>query len=116
GAPVEVVYSFRGGPRRPSVMWTRALSLFVLLGAAACGSDVDDRPVSFSYIHAAIILPNCATSGCHSSLTRTRGVDLENKDTAYLVFQNAQNEYQDIILLLKGQVPSYYPIPPDQPL
>ncbi len=88
--------------------------LLPLLALAACGS-ADDRPVTFSYIHAAIILPNCATSGCHSTLTQTAGVDLESPVSARTVFLNVDNAHVDIVPLLKGQTPEYR-MPPDQPL
>jgi hypothetical protein len=99
-----------------------SLCAFVALGAA-CASDTDDRPVSFNYIHAAILKPNCATSGCHSTLTKTRGVDLQDRDSALLVFRlsglgdlDAGVMYKDIPLLLKGGAGQFYRMPPDQPL
>ena len=95
---------------------TRALMLSVLV-LSACGADFDDRPDTFSYIHAAIVLPNCATSGCHSSLAKTKDIDLEDKASAYLVFKNEHFDHVDIVLLLKGDVPpDFYRMPPDQPL
>ena len=65
-----------------------SLCAFIALGAG-CASDTDDRPVSFDYIHAAILKPNCATSGCHSTLTQTKGVDLQDRDSALLIFQQS---------------------------
>jgi hypothetical protein len=86
---------------------------------AACGADTDDRPASFAYIHAAILIPNCATSGCHSTLTMTKSVDLEDPNSAYHVLTNAgagHFDYQDLIMLLRGEVKGYDRMPPDQPL
>jgi hypothetical protein len=97
-------------------MWTRALSLFMLVAASACGSDVDDRPVSFSYIHAAILVPNCATSGCHSTLTKTKNVDMESRDAAYATFYD---EDSNIVAILNGtasRTVSMFRMPIDQPL
>ncbi len=43
-----------------------ALGLAVLLaGAAGCG-DTDERPVTWSYISATIVQPNCGTARCHA--------------------------------------------------
>jgi hypothetical protein len=96
---------------------TRALVLVSFLGTLAACEAVDDRPATFSYIHAAIIVPNCATSGCHSTLTKTKGIDLEDKDSAYVVLQNEHFDHIDVVLLITGNVPpGFYRMPPDQPL
>jgi hypothetical protein len=98
-----------------------SLCAFVALGAG-CPSDTDDRPLNFDYIHAAILKPNCATSGCHSTLTKTAGVDLQDRDSARRVVQESiasqggEQRYKDIVSLLRGQVPQRYRMPPDQPL
>ena len=98
-----------------------SLCVFIALGAG-CASDTDDRPVSFNYIHAAILKPNCATSGCHSTLNKTHGVDLQDRDSAYLVFQQSyptdgsEPRYQEIVQLLRGEVANFHRMPPDQPL
>ena len=65
----------------------RLVGLFVLLIGligAACAPDEDPRPASFTYIWAAIIQPNCTTSGCHSAHTATFGLQLDSKNGAYL--------------------------------
>ncbi len=49
--------------------------------ALACGSD--DRPASWSYIHEAIIRPNCATVSCHTGENATAGLRLQEPDQAY---------------------------------
>jgi hypothetical protein len=52
----------------------RLACLFALaIGAAGCGSLVDDRPATFPYIQAAIITPTCAKAECHSSYAQTDG-------------------------------------------
>lgn len=52
--------------------------------AWGCGGQ-DSRPASWSYVHAAIIRPNCTTASCHSGLTAKAGVNLEDREGAYLV-------------------------------
>lgn len=59
-------------------------AVVVLCGAAAC-QTADDRPVTWSYLHASIIAPSCTTSGCHSALTAAAGVNLSDKESAYAV-------------------------------
>jgi hypothetical protein len=65
----------------------RGLGLVVLLlGAAGCG-DTDERPVSWSYISAAIIQPNCATSRCHSEGSNAAGLVLDTIEGGYTVLE-----------------------------
>jgi hypothetical protein len=59
--------------------------LWPCLFAAGCAGDPNDRPATWSYIHAAIIAPNCATSSCHSKLAQTASVELDDRDIAYSV-------------------------------
>jgi len=93
----------------------RAALLTAVLATAGCTAETDDRPLNFSYIHAAILVPNCATAGCHSSLTRTAGIDMEDIATARMAVTAGAIEP-----LLKGIYQaggSYFPrMPPDQPL
>lgn len=49
--------------------------------ALACGSD--DRPAEWSYLHEAIIRPNCATVSCHTGENATAGLRLQEADQAY---------------------------------
>src|SRR5215470_277043 len=89
----------------------------------ACGSD-DDRPDSFSYIQAAILVPNCATSGCHSKVAAVGGIDLEQPDDAYIYLVGAdgngnfvvpgQPDRSQLMYLLRGD--EIWKMPPDQPL
>lgn len=87
--------------------------LLPLLGVTACGSDVDDRPATWSFIHAAIILPNCATAGCHSTLTKTFGYDFEDKATALMWFLSDGGP--DIAVISETGRDGVR-MPPDQPL
>jgi hypothetical protein len=65
-----------------------ASTLILLLAAAAagCGTETDDRPATFSYIHQAIIVPSCATAVCHSTQNHISGVDMEDRESAYDAF------------------------------
>jgi len=54
----------------------------LIVALAAC--DVaEDRPAEWSYIHAAIIGPSCATSSCHSRISSVAGMDLSTPARAY---------------------------------
>ena len=91
---------------RPSAMF-----IAVIVVAGACGSE-DDRPVSWSYIHAAIIKPNCATASCHAGFAPPNGVRLDERDLARQRFL----EIPVGIALLRGQMGGLRRMPPDQPL
>ncbi len=71
----------RPGRDAPRLLPAAIAALSLSLGA--CGGD-DDRPATFEYIHAAILAPSCATSGCHSDLAEVAGINLESFDEAYL--------------------------------
>jgi hypothetical protein len=47
-------------------------SVALACAATACGADT--RPANWSYIHAAIITPSCATASCHSAFTAAGGL------------------------------------------
>ena len=105
-------------------MATARWAFALLLGAAACGGDVDDRPASWSYIVPAILRPNCATSSCHSSAARAGDVVLEEPDIAHeslvgddamvgLVVPGSPEESKLLKLLRADEVDR---MPPDQPL
>jgi hypothetical protein len=90
----------------------------------ACGGDVDDRPVRWSYISAAIIAPGCATASCHSAHTATAGLRLEGASESHvlLVGYGPEGNYvvpgdparSKLMYLLRGQ--DTWRMPPDQPL
>lgn len=52
------------------------------LACAALGAcqDVDDRPATWSYIHATIIAPNCTTSNCHTDISQAAGISFDDPD------------------------------------
>jgi hypothetical protein len=96
--------------------------LAVVIATAACGSDTDDRPVTWSYISAAIIQPNCTTASCHSSLTATGGLRLEGAAESHVILTGYSGNYvvpgdpsrSKLMYLLRGQ--DTWRMPPDQPL
>jgi hypothetical protein len=82
--------------------------LLALLAALACGGD-DERPLEWRYIHAAIILPNCATSSCHSALSKKSGVNLEDPDLA-------RDQFMSGALSNVQGLANVRQMPPDEPL
>ncbi|HUQ01027.1 MAG TPA: hypothetical protein VM261_00970 [Kofleriaceae bacterium] len=58
----------------------------LLLAVAGCGTETDDRPATFSYIHQAIVVPSCATAACHSSQNHIADKDLQDREVAYRTF------------------------------
>lgn len=51
--------------------------------AVGCGDD--DRPTTWSYVHAAIIVPSCTTSSCHNAYNAQAGVNLQDREGAYTI-------------------------------
>lgn len=51
----------------------------VLALATGCAEVSTD----WSYLHTAIILPNCTTSACHSELSMAGGMSFQDRDIAY---------------------------------
>ena len=96
----------------------------VALGACA---DVDDRPAEWSYIHAAIIKPNCTSSNCHTDISKAAGISFDDRLEGYqhlagvpcgqtardLVVAN-QPESSKLMYLVLGQ--EVRVMPPDVPL
>ncbi len=61
----------------------RGILVAVLSVALLTSCGADDRPASWSYIHAAIIVPGCTTSSCHSAFNAQAGVRLADTEGAY---------------------------------
>jgi hypothetical protein len=61
-----------------------AMAVLALTCAAlgAC-ADIDDRPATWSYIHATIIQPNCTTSNCHTDISKAAGISFDDPDESY---------------------------------
>jgi hypothetical protein len=100
------------------------------LGACDSGAD---RPTRWSYLHAAIIRPSCATASCHSYQGFAGGLDLSTPGGAYSILTGrvcgapdnpgeppgsfvipGQPERSRLLYLLRGQ--DTYVMPPDVPL
>ena len=90
------------------LLW--ALPLSVTLLVVGCAEE-DDRPATFDYIHQAIIKPNCTTSGCHSTLAHTAGLNFERMEGAYLILVGSPCEQT-----IDGQAPRNFvtPFDPDR--
>jgi hypothetical protein len=58
------------------------IAALALLGGG-CGED--DRPATWSYVHAAIIAPSCTSPGCHNDETAVAGVRLGDREGAYAI-------------------------------
>lgn len=68
---------------RTSLLFCRAIAISA---AALAGCDsAADRPTRWSYIHAAIIRPSCATASCHSYQGSAGGLDLSTPGGAYSI-------------------------------
>jgi hypothetical protein len=91
----------------------------LLLFALAACTDVDERPASWGYLHAAVIVPNCATASCHSDEAAVAGLTLDDADTAYeqLVTERyviAGDAASPLLQLLRANERDR--MPPDAPL
>ena len=62
----------------------RLLLCAAIAGLGACDSGAD-RPATWSYLHAAVIRPSCATASCHSYQRSAGGLDLSTSAGAYSV-------------------------------
>lgn len=97
------------------------MSRFVLFAGlcCACAGDPGERPARWSYIHAAIIAPSCATSSCHSDRVETAGIALDDPDVAYeallgRLYVTPGDPGSALIQLLEGV--EVRRMPPDAPL
>lgn len=104
---------------RSSVRHLAISGAVVLLAALASCTEPGERYADWEFIHAAIIVPNCATSSCHSSLSQTAGIDFEDVDASYdfLIeefFVVPFQEESNLLFLLNGVERPL--MPPDGPL
>jgi hypothetical protein len=91
----------------------------VLLLTIGCAADPGERPATWSYLHAAVIVPSCATSSCHSARAATAGVTLDDADSAYDQLIERQfvvpgDPASTLMTLLEGA--ERRRMPPDAPL
>jgi hypothetical protein len=82
----------------------------LVVGMAACGDEVDDRPLTTAYITVAILRPNCGTISCHSSQTKTKGFVLDTVEGVRAAVEGGETYILDAI------TSSDVRMPPDQPL
>jgi hypothetical protein len=54
----------------------------LLVAGPGC-ADPEERSTTWSYLHATIIEPSCATANCHSAFGKQKGIDLSEPDVAY---------------------------------
>ena len=88
-----------------------APALLLLLAAAGCGTEMDDRPATFSYIHQAILVPSCATAACHSTQNHIAAKDLQDRTLALALFDDVTPaEFSPIYRLIGG--PAEPPVDP----
>jgi hypothetical protein len=114
-----------------------ALRAALLVLVASCDLP-EERAPSWSYIHAAVIQPNCATSNCHSNLggapigTSTAGLAFDQREGTYVLLTGhvcddivaeappgnlvrpGQPESSKLMYLLRGDEVDR--MPPDAPL
>lgn len=97
------------------------MSRFVLFASlcCACAGEPGERPATWSYIHAAVIAPSCATSSCHGDRVETAGIALDDPDTAYdallgRLYVTPGDPGSALIQLLEGVEVGR--MPPDAPL
>lgn len=96
-------------------------SIAVLVAAtpvAAC-IEPDDRPATWSYVHAAIVAPSCATPTCHGDLGERAGLRLQDPAAAHAALQDgryviAGDLTSPLLYLLEGD--ERLRMPPDAPL
>jgi hypothetical protein len=55
----------------------------VIAIALVAGCTETERPTSWSYVHATLIVPNCATASCHSREAAVAGLAFDDPDEAY---------------------------------
>jgi hypothetical protein len=117
--PAGAPGSIRG--RFPARALAAAIALLgIALGAAGCGSDIDNRPAKWSFISATITEPGCATVACHSAVAQRAGVNLSARDVGFdsLVMRNfvipGDPIDSPVVFLMHAQ--GSIRMPPDLPL
>ena len=54
----------------------------LVLLAAACGTETDDRPLTAQYVTETILAPTCGPAQCHSQFTQAKGDVFDTVDNA----------------------------------
>jgi Planctomycete cytochrome C len=110
--------TYRTAFRRVARLWIALVSL----AAAGCGEEVDPRPTSWGYIHAAIVVPTCATIGCHSDFSEQGNLNLEEEQEGYDELLNSlprrvvPGNPAGSLLMVRLQGIGGQRMPPDAPL
>ncbi len=105
-------------PIRRWLRWAGALVPSLAFATSAC-IEPGDRPPTWSYIHAAIVVPGCATATCHSALAVRAELDLQDPDQAYAAVVDGNfvvpgDLTSPLLFLLEGN--ERVRMPPDAPL
>lgn len=106
--------------RCPALADRLLLPLIILAVGVLTGCDDPSlRPASWSYVHAAIIEPSCATSSCHSRPAVTSGLRFDDADLAYDALIEGQfvlpgDPSSPLMFILAGNERDR--MPPDAPL
>lgn len=100
-------------------MRTFAFLLWFVGSSVACAGDPAERPATWTYLHAAVIAPSCATSSCHSSLAETAGFDFDDAEESYRQLLEGRfvipgDPASSLLPLLEGDERKR--MPPDAPL
>ncbi len=61
----------------------------VAIVVGGCADPVD-RSTDWNYLHATIIEPSCATTGCHSAATAQKDIDLSSPESAYFALTSIE--------------------------
>jgi hypothetical protein len=113
----------------PALRSSLVLGMMVAI-APACGGE-DDREPRWSYISPAIVVPNCATSSCHSESAAVAGLDLSTAEKGFIslrqlhlppqrqqlprpLVQPANPDQSRVVHMLRGE--GARRMPPDRPL
>jgi Planctomycete cytochrome C len=64
---------------------------------SGCATEPDTRPETLDYIVEAILAPYCGRGGCHSSVTRVRGLAFDTIDGALAAMKTTQRGEQLVV-------------------
>ena len=96
----------------------RAMVPLLSVMAFACGG-ADTRPADWRYLHAAIVVPSCASASCHSAGTKAGGLAFDDPAKTYQKWIEAPyvtpgDPNSPLLYLLEGRERDR--MPPDLPL
>jgi hypothetical protein len=101
---VAIVLQLDRGMFRLPLMVTAVL-------AAACGTDPDNRPVTFEVVTLEVMQPTCGQVQCHSTTTWTEGLAFDTLDAASVSFKSiSAGELKDVILGQEDRMPPDLPM------